>query len=227
MYKTSKVKDWSYNGDSRTISGYGAIFGNRDKAHDILVPGCFAKSIRERGPQSKANDKIIMLWMHKMDQPIGKITRLVEDDKGLYFEAVIDEIETGDRAIKQLESGTLNQFSIGYNYVADQLKYDEALDAFLVKEVVLYEISVVSIGCNGETEYTGLKSIEEKEGEMARLQKELNEVIRELPITSKQKINEVLSKAISLSKIEPAKPLEEKEADSQKSMFHISKQTKK
>ena len=41
--------------DSRKISGYAAIFGVKDKADDILIKGCFAKSIAERGPDSQAN----------------------------------------------------------------------------------------------------------------------------------------------------------------------------
>ena len=76
----------------------------------------------KEGPQSQANDKIILLWMHDMSEPLGFITELKEDDRGLYFEARIDEIELGDRAIKQLESGTLNQFSIGYEYVWGELR---------------------------------------------------------------------------------------------------------
>ena len=40
--------------------------------------------------------------------------------KGLYFEAVIDDVERGNQAIKQAESGTLNQFSIGYSYVREK-----------------------------------------------------------------------------------------------------------
>ena len=115
QYKLFSInsKDVQYSPESRTISGYAAVFGNMDKAHDILLKGCFSKSINERGPQSQANDKIILLWMHDMSEPLGFITELKEDDRGLYFEARIDEIELGDRAIKQLESGTLNQFSIG------------------------------------------------------------------------------------------------------------------
>ena len=40
---------------------------------------------------------------------------------------------------------------------------DYEKQALIVREVKLYEISVVSIGCNGETEYLGLKSIEDYE----------------------------------------------------------------
>ena len=103
-------KEAQYDSESRTISGYAAVFGNRDKVGDVLLKGCFSKSIQERGPQSSANDKILLLWMHDMSEPIGAITELREDEKGLYFEARVDEIDIGDRAIKQLESGTLNQF---------------------------------------------------------------------------------------------------------------------
>ena len=165
QFKTFSIyaKEVNYDNESRTISGYAAVFGNKDKAGDILVKGCFSKSIQDRGPESSANDKIIMLWMHNMNEPIGRITVLNEDEKGLYFEAIIDEVPRGEQAIKQLESGTLNQFSIGYQYVWENCEYDAEKDAFIVKEVKLYEISVVSIGCNGETEYLGLKSIEDTE----------------------------------------------------------------
>lgn len=84
----------------------------------------FLKEYQDRGPESSANDKIIMLWMHNMNEPIGRITVLNEDEKGLYFEAIIDEVPRGEQAIKQLESGTLNQFSIGYQYVWENCEYD-------------------------------------------------------------------------------------------------------
>ena len=109
------AKEIQYDSGSRTISGYAAIFNNIDKFGDMLLKGCFSKSIQERGPESSANDKIIMLWMHDMHEPIGRITLLQEDEKGLYFEASIDDVERGNQALKQLESGTLNQFSIGYS----------------------------------------------------------------------------------------------------------------
>ena len=179
QYKSFNIKAENLDLVSRKISGYAAIFNNVDKAKDMLIRGCFAKSINDRGPESQANDKIILLWMHDMDEPIGRITKLVEDERGLYFEAVIDEIPLGDRAIKQLESGTLNQFSFGYNYVWENSEWDNERDCFIVKEVVLYEISVVSIGCNGLTEYTGLKS-EDVKPAMESLQKEIDRALATL-----------------------------------------------
>lgn len=223
QFKEFAVKELSYNGESRTISGYAAIFNNRDKAGDILLKGCFAKSIQDRGPESQANDKIIMLWQHDMHEPIGKISVLVEDEKGLYFEAVIDDVDRGNQAIKQLESGTLNQFSIGYSYVWEKCEYDQERDAFIVKEVVLYEISVVSIGCNGETEYLGLKS--ESTDPYEELKNEIESAIKGLPIRKKEEIQTLVRKALSLGQFKPevprkaVEPLEEVKADTKIKLF--------
>lgn len=217
QFKVFETKELNWNGESRTISGYAAIFGNVDKVRDVLVKGCFAKSIQDRGPESTANDKIIMLWQHDRKEPIGKITVLKEDDRGLYFEAVIDDVERGNQTLKQLESGTLNQFSIGYSYVWDNCEYDSERDVLIVKEVILYEISVVSIGCNAETEYLGLKSEENPYNE---LKAEIESVCKGLSISKKEEVQTIISKALSLVNFKPEKPLEEKQADTKITLFN-------
>lgn len=224
QYKTFSInsKDVNYDGESRTISGYASVFGNKDKVGDILIKGCFSKSIQDRGPESAANDKIIMLWMHDMEEPIGRFTVLNEDDKGLYFESVIDDVPRGNQAIKQLESGTLNQFSIGYQYVYEKCMYDAEKDAYIVKEVYLYEISVVSIGCNGETEYLGLKSIEDAEKAYEKLNAEISEVCSGLSAPKQQKIQRIISKVISLSSFKPENR-KESSLEGQKADMHGNK----
>lgn len=217
QFKPFELKELSFSSEGRTISGYAAIFNNKDKAGDILLKGCFAKSIQDRGPESQANDKIIMLWQHDMHEPIGRISVLREDEKGLYFEAVIDDVERGNQAIKQLESGTLNQFSFGYSYVWEKCEYDNERDALLVKEVVLYEISVVSIGCNGETEYLGLKS--EGSDPYEELKNEIESAMKGLPIRKKEEVQTIIAKALSLGQfkseapLKAVEPLEEVKAD--------------
>lgn len=203
-FKSLEAKEVSLNSESRTISGYAAIFGNIDKSGDMLVKGCFAKSIQERGPESNANDKIAFLWMHNMDEPIARITVLREDDKGLYFEAIVDDVDRGNQAIKQLESGTLNQFSIGYRYVWEKCEWDDVNNCLIVKEVILHEISIVTIGCNGETEYLGLKS---EDATYEDLYKELNFeadlFCKGLNSKRIQKFQEILAKAMTLASVKP------------------------
>ena len=206
--KQFEVKEFSYNEESRVISGYAAVFGNIDKAGDVLVKGCFAKSIAEKGPESQAKDKIIFLWMHNMSEPLGKVLVLREDDHGLYFEAVVDEIELGDRAIAQLKSGTLNQFSIGYRYVMDKCEWkeDNGTQYFECKELILHEISVVSIGCNGETEFLGFKSDNDP---YEQFQKEINSTLK--GVENRIEIEKLITKAISLGKSEPSQSLVKEE----------------
>jgi hypothetical protein len=44
-----------------------------------------------------------------------------------------------------LRSGTLNNFSIGFDYIWEQMEYDEKNEWIVMKEARLFEISVVSI----------------------------------------------------------------------------------
>ena len=193
---------------NRKISGYAAVFGNKDDSGDILIKGCFAKSITERGPESKTNRKIAFLWMHDMDEPLGRITKLIEDEKGLYFEAELDMIPEADRALVQMESGTLNQFSIGFQYVWDKMEYNEELDAFIVKEVNLFECSVVTIGANEDTEYSGLKS-DQIESEENKLFRDTEKALKQLPIEQAYEFRQLIAKHISLTNSKPIESLKE------------------
>lgn len=229
QFKSLDAKELNINEDSRIISGYAAVFNNIDKSRDMLIKGCFAKSIQDRGPESLANDKIILLWHHKMDEPIGRISKLVEDDYGLYFEAEIDNVERGDQAIEQFKSGTLNQFSIGYRYIWEKCEWNDTDEFLIVKEVSLYEISPVSIGCNGLTKFTGFKSIEEYGNEYEILRKEIDESCKGMNIKNQQIVQRLIAKAMTLASSKPddnmenlKNPLEKKEAgisESAKSMF--------
>ncbi len=171
-----------------------ASFGNRDSAGDILVKGCFAKSINDRGPESATNRKIAFLWQHNMADPIGKVLSIEELEDGAYADVQLsnfDAVPNAKRAWFQLKDGDINQFSFGYNYVWDKVEYDDALDAFIVKEVMLHEISVVTLGCNEETEFVGVKG----------LQQTINAATPEQAAELKKQILEMFAKA------EPAKPL--------------------
>lgn len=151
--------------EKHTIRLKFASFGNRDSAGDILIKGCFAKSIQERGPESSTNRKIAFLWQHDMHDPIGKILSIEEREDGAYAEVQLSDFEAvpnAKRAWAQLNDGTINQFSFGYCYVWDKCEYDQEQDALVVREVKLFEISVVTQGCNEETEYMGaVKRLEE------------------------------------------------------------------
>ena len=198
-YKQISVKDVSIDEESRKISGYAAVYGNKDDDGDILMKGCAAKSIRERGPQSATSRKVAFLWMHDMDNPLGRITTLREDDYGLYFEADIDKgIDICDRVLIQLKSGTLDQFSIGFQYIWEQCEYDVNAQALIVKEINLFETSVVTLGANEMTYFAGMKSSQKKEL-IEKTLKETETFIKSLPDHKQFAARQIIAKNISLS----------------------------
>lgn len=196
--------------ESRTVSGYLAAFGNIDSDRDILIKGCFAKSLTEHGVSSSSAQKIAFCYMHNITQPLGRFTRLEEDEKGLYFEAEIDKIPLGDQVLTQYQSGTLNQHSIGFRYIWDKIEYDQEQDAYIVKEVRLYEGSVVTIGANENTPFIGMKS-QDIESHTNQLLRDTETALKGLTREQAYNIRQILSKHIALIQTEPVKPLEKNE----------------
>lgn len=134
---------------SRIVTGYLSSFGNVDSDNDIIVKGAFTKSINERF------NNIFFLYQHNWEKPLGKFSKLIEDEKGLYFEAEIVETSYGVDQLKLYESGLVNEHSIGFQTI----KADKSSDGTrTIKEVKLYEGSSVTLGANSSTPFLGFKS---------------------------------------------------------------------
>jgi hypothetical protein len=110
----------------------------------------------------------------------------------------------------QTRSGTINQFSIGFGYVWDKVEYDEELDAFVLKEVNLYEGSVVTIGSDQNTHV--IRSMEQLTQDRADLNEEIEVFIRSMKRDQQLQARELFTRQIALLTHEPAtleKPLTE------------------
>lgn len=191
----------------RTVRGYLIAWGVKDTYGTIFVKGCCAKSIRERGPESQSKQKIAHLWQHEIDEPTGRFTVLKEDDYGLYFEAELDDVPIGDRELKQIRSGTLNQFSVGFDYLWDKMEYDEKSDAILLYEVQLMEGSVVTFGSNDQT--YAFRSPEKLLADKENLMDETEDFIKQLPRNKQLELRQLITRHISLANIKPVEPLEQ------------------
>jgi Escherichia/Staphylococcus phage prohead protease len=216
-YKSAPVVDVVIDESSRVIKFYAAVWGNIDDAQDILVKGCCSRSLQARGPASTTNRKIKFLYQHDTKMPLGLPSELKEDDHGLYCECPVDEIPKGDDVLVQLKSGTLNQFSIGYNYVWDKCEWTEVTDpengqkvyALVCKEIELFEVSVVTFGCNEETEFIGMKDSQVK-SHRNQLQRDTEALLKLLPVDQELQFRQLISKHIALAQLDPAqKPLEQ------------------
>lgn len=140
----SKEKSFDKYLDERVIRGYAVLWGQKNSHDEIFVKGCFSKSISDLGPDSKSSYKIKLRDRH--GKSVSLFSKLIEDEVGLYFESVpLDKVSWADDMLEQIRTGTINNFSIGFNYVWDKVEYDDNLDAYIMLEVRLYEVSGVDI----------------------------------------------------------------------------------
>lgn len=189
--------------DERKIGGYLIAWGVRDSYGTVFVKGCCAKSLQERGVGSPSNYKITMLWQHDQKDPIGRFTLLEEDNYGLRFEAILDSgVENADRALNQIKSGTINQFSVGFNYVWDKVEYRENEDELILKEIILMEGSVVTIGANEGT--YAFRNKDEYENRVDAHKANVELFIKSLPSGKQLEARQLFTEANSLTEPLPA-----------------------
>lgn len=184
--------------DKRIVSGYLLVWGSKNMHNEIFIRGCCAKSISDRGPNSTANYKITFLNQHNMAEPLCVFAELVEDQYGLRFTSKpLDAVPWADYLLVQFRSGTINQFSAGFNYVWDKIEYDEAQDAIICKEIDLFEGSAVTIG--SELNTMVIRSAEQQE----LFFDELESFVKTLPRKNQLQARQYFSKLKSLIDDEP------------------------
>ena len=141
--------------ETGAFTGYASVFGNEDLWGDIVVAGAFSKSIAEKKPA--------MLWQHNSDEPIGIWTVIKEDDKGLYVEGqlLIDGVAKAKEAYELLAAKAISGLSIGYRAVSwEWRKKDDSKDEVrLLKEIDLWEISLVTFPANTEARVGDVKDL--------------------------------------------------------------------
>ena len=130
--------------DRRIIEGYYSIFDFKDSDGDVMLKGCYEKTLKENGPGGK--NRIMHLYQHDPLQVLGKPMTLMEDEKGLYFRTMISDTELGNDVLKLYRDGILTEHSVGINFI--QREYDSQEDSYLVKEVKMWEGSTVTWGAN-------------------------------------------------------------------------------
>jgi len=140
--------------DDGEFSGYAAVFGNVDSGGDIIEKGAFAKTIVEDFSRIK-----ILSQHNSYELPIGKPLELREDEKGLYIRGKISDTQAGRDVRTLLKDGVLAELSIGY----DATNYDvDATGIRHLKEIKLWEVSIVTWAMNDQAQIDGVKSLMEK-----------------------------------------------------------------
>lgn len=96
----------------------------------------------------------IILAQHDHDAPIGRMTEHKVDSRGLWVKARISA--AAEDTFNLIKDGVLTTFSVGF-MIKDAM-YDAVTDLFVIKELELIEISVVSVPCNQDSIFSISKS---------------------------------------------------------------------
>lgn len=177
------IKD--INLEKREVAMYLSHFGNIDSDGDLLVKGCFKKSLQEKGVDSNSNRKIAFLRYHDWQMPIGKFTRLEEDDNGLFAVGQLGNSTLGNDALMDYQDGIIREHSIGFKYLQDKIKWieDSTMDAggyYLISEVALWEGSAVTFGANELTPVVQVSKGENKVDVIHDISKEMEVIFKSL-----------------------------------------------
>jgi uncharacterized protein len=121
-----------------TVEGYASLFGEIDQARDMVMPGAFAASLRQRPVR-----RVPMLFQHDPAEPIGVWLELYEDFRGLYARGrLIPEVVRARELHALLKAGTADGLSIGFRTVNGRL--DPKTRVRKLYAIDLWEISIVT-----------------------------------------------------------------------------------
>lgn len=151
IYKSGAKELKDVDDSKGIIKGIGSYFGNEDSDGDVMVKGCYTKSIQENLKRMR------YLYQHSMHNVIGKFMELVETDNSLDFVAQLAvKTQLGKDVFELIKGGFIDENSVGFMTVKSN--YDEKDGLNYITEAKLFEISAVTLAANPLATMEGYKS---------------------------------------------------------------------
>ena len=121
-----------------TFSGYASVFNIRDLGNDIVMPGAFGASLRERGERG-----VKLLWQHDASQPVGSWLSLKEDIRGLKVHGRLNlKVAKAQEVASLMREGAVDGLSIGFR--TQRANRDRKSGTRRLYQLDLWEISLVT-----------------------------------------------------------------------------------
>jgi len=145
-----------------TMVAYAAVFDNIDSYGDVIRRGAFTETLDE---WAASGNTLPLLYGHDMHDPwsnIGAVVEAEEDDHGLKITAKFDlDNAKAAQVYKLVKDRRLTQMSFAYDVLEAAAAEIDGEPAFELRKLKLYEVSVVPIGANQETEILTVKAAEQ------------------------------------------------------------------
>lgn len=145
--------------ETRSFSGYGAIFTTTDMGADVIMPGAFKKSLADWKRRKALPPMLLQHRMHEL--PIGVWSAISEDERGLKVEGRLLDTTAGSDVYKAMAAKAIKGLSVGY--IPRVVIWGTGADAGkrFLKEVDLFEISVVVLPMHPDAQVSQVKAAEE------------------------------------------------------------------
>jgi len=146
-----------------TFEGILSPYGNVDAGGDVVEPGAYTKTLQEQGLTRP------LLWQHKTDVPIGQLT-LEDRTDGLWCKgSLLMALPEAQKAYLLIKAKIVRGLSIGFEAIKEALQNGVRH----LKEIKLYEGSVVTFPMNESALITSVKGQQQTKGDF---NEELNEI---------------------------------------------------
>jgi HK97 family phage prohead protease len=140
-----------------------SVFGNIDSYGDVVQPGAFSKSLSR---WAESGYKIPVYWGHNLSDPdfnIGEVLAAEETERGLQVRARLDmDSPKAAQVYRLLKGGRVKEFSFGYAVQDAEWGQKDGQDVLELHRLDLFEVSVVPVGANPETELQAVKTLSER-----------------------------------------------------------------
>lgn len=159
------TRDFTFNIDTKDVNengefeGYASVWNIVDQGGDKVLPGAFTSGLVKAKNEGRF---IPMLWQHDRTRPIGKWLDISEDTRGLYVKGrlLIGKVAQATEAHELLLEAALGGLSIGYRVPLGGAEEDEkARGVWLLKEIQLIEISLVTLPMLVQARVTAVKGL--------------------------------------------------------------------
>jgi len=151
----------SFDEATGTFEGYGSYFNNVDQGKDVVLPGCFDKTISEH---KTAGTMPSMFWNHNPNEPVGEYKSWGQDGKGLLTGGTLwtgKGIPRVEQTYLFMRSKSAKGMSMGYKTMDKNIRKDGVRE---LKSVSVKEISVLPFPMNERCTILSVKAISESDG---------------------------------------------------------------
>jgi uncharacterized protein len=166
-HKTLALRDAQvkFAKDGASFAGYASVFNGTDSYGDTILPGAYKDTLAAHGLPKMFVNHDGFGFFGGGNLPVGKWTKAVEDDTGLFVEGEFTPgMARAEEVRAALKHGTVDGLSIGYHIKkADYEEKDDESGGRLIKRVSrLAEISVVTFPADeaARVDLTSVKSEE-------------------------------------------------------------------